>query len=152
LAKAQFEQAQALYERLLEADPDNDLIAPELAQLLLDKHENENSGRWTVLKPTNMKSKGGATLTKLDDKSILAGGVNPPSDQYTGDFIVPERMEIRSIRLEALTHDSLPGHGPGRCTRVYTGLFALTRWDLTAKGPDGTDSPRPLSFRAASAD
>src|SRR5262249_45348642 len=92
LAKAQFEKSQALYERLLEADPDNDLIAPELAQLLLDKHENENSGRWTVLKPTNMKPKGGATLTKLDDKSILAGGVNPPSDQYTVDFIVPERM------------------------------------------------------------
>jgi tetratricopeptide (TPR) repeat protein len=34
LAKAQFEKAQALYERMLEADPENSLVAAELAQLL----------------------------------------------------------------------------------------------------------------------
>jgi hypothetical protein len=36
LAKSQYEKAQALYERLLEADPESDLVAAELAQLLLD--------------------------------------------------------------------------------------------------------------------
>ena len=35
LAKAQFEKSQALYERLLEADPENDLVAAELAQAAL---------------------------------------------------------------------------------------------------------------------
>ena len=78
LANGQFEKAQALYERSLQADPENDLVAAELAQLLLDQHENANPARWTVLKPTEMKSEGGATLTELDDHSILAGGKNPP--------------------------------------------------------------------------
>src|SRR5262249_25833494 len=152
LAKAPFAKAQALYERALAADPDNDLVVPDLAQLLLDKHEDEKPTRWTVLKPAKMKSKGGATLTELDDHSILAGGVNPPSDEYTVAFIVPEKTDIRLIRLEALTHSSLPGQGPGRSTKGYAGVFALSRWDLTAKGPGGADSPRPLRFRAAWAD
>ena len=99
-----------------------------------------------------MKSAGGATLLKLDDDSILAGGVNPPSDEYTVAFYVPERMEIHSIRLEALLHDSLPGKGPGRSTKGYEGVFALFRWDLTAQGPDGADSPQLFRFRTACAD
>ena len=57
-----------------QADPENDLVAAELAQLLLDKEENESRTRWTVLKPSEMKSKGGATLSKLPDESILASG------------------------------------------------------------------------------
>ena len=110
-----------------------------------------NPTRWTVLKPAEMKSAGGATLTRLDDHSILAGGVNPPSDQYTVEFIVPERTDIQSIRLETLTDKSLPGQGPGRSNKgLIAGAFALTRWDLTAKLPQGAGSPRSLSFRAAS--
>jgi WD40 repeat protein/tetratricopeptide (TPR) repeat protein len=40
LANGQFEKSQALYERLLDADPENVEVATELAQLLLDQHEN----------------------------------------------------------------------------------------------------------------
>ena len=71
--------------------------------------------------------------------------MNPASDQYTVTFIVPVRTDIRSIRLEALTHDSLPGQGPGRSTKEGTpaGTFQLTGWDLAAKGPDGADA-RPV--------
>ena len=153
LAKAQFEKSRALYERLLEADPENDLVAAELAQLLLEEQENEGPTRWRVLEPTEMKSKGGATLSRLDDDSVLAGGVNPPSDEYTVAFNVPERTEIHSIRLEALTHVSLPGHGPGRGTNGGApGWFDLNGWVVTAKDLDGASSPRRLSFRAAVAD
>jgi eukaryotic-like serine/threonine-protein kinase len=153
LAKAQFEKSRAVYEHLLQADPENDLVAVELAQLLLDQHENENLIRWTVLKPTKMKSKGDATLTRLDDHSILAGGVNPRSDQYTVDFIVPQKTDIQSIRLEALTHSSLPGQGPGRGVKGGApGWFELNRFDWTAKGPDSADGGRSLSFRAVCAD
>ena len=150
LAKAHFEKSEALYTRSLAADPENDVVATELAQMLLDRQAGEHAARWTILKPAEMKSKGGATLTLQDDGSILAAGVNPPSDEYTVAFVIPEKMEIRSIRLEALTHDSLPGHGPGRATRgTAPGVFELNRWELTVKRPDGADSPRPLSFRAA---
>src|SRR5262249_11241234 len=108
LANAQFEKAQALYERSLQGDPERDPLATELAQLLVDKRANADLARWTVLQPAEMTSQGHATLTKLEDHSILAGGVNPRPDQYTVKFKVPEKMDIRSIRLEVLTHDSLP--------------------------------------------
>jgi tetratricopeptide (TPR) repeat protein len=152
-ANGQFAKAQALYERSLAADPENDPVATELTQLLLNKHENGSSAPWTVLKPTEMKSKGGATLTKLADDSILAGGVNPRPDQYTVKFIIPKRMAIRSIRLQALTHRSLPGNGPGRGTNGgLPGWFTLSRWEVTAKGPGAAGPPRSLSFHAACAD
>ena len=118
LAKAQFEKSQALYERSLEADPENDLVATELAQLLLDKHENENPTRWTVLKPTEMKSQGGATLTLRPDGSILAGGTNPDRDVYSL-VAKPDLKQITAIRLEALPDPSLPSNGPGRSRREW---------------------------------
>jgi WD40 repeat protein/tetratricopeptide (TPR) repeat protein len=113
LAKRQYEKAQALYERLLEADPESDLVAAELAQLLLDKHQNENTARWTVLRPTKMQSEGGANLTLKEDGSILAGGKNPDQDVYTL-VARPGLDHITAIRLEALTDPSLPQGGPGR--------------------------------------
>ncbi|MCI0455709.1 MAG: serine/threonine protein kinase [Gemmataceae bacterium] len=68
---------------------------------------------WTVLKPIEMKSEGGATLTLQDDRSVLVSGNHPDSDVYTLTFReLPTR--IHSLRLEALTHDSLPNKGPGR--------------------------------------
>ncbi len=147
LAKAQFEKSRALYEKSLAMDSENALLAAELAQLLFDEHENENATRWTVLKPAEMKSQGGATLTLQDDGSILAGGVNPPSDEYTVAFIVPARVELRTIRLEALSHESFPGHGPGRgSTGNVPGLFELTRWDMTVSAqPVRTRRARSLS-------
>ena len=38
------------------------------------------SEKWTVLKPTEMKSSGGATLSKLDDDSILVSGTPAAQD------------------------------------------------------------------------
>ena len=102
LARRQSEKSQALYERLLEADPESDLVAAELAQLLLDQYENENTARWTVLQPTEMKSAGDATLAQLNDHSILAGGKLPQSDQYAITVAIPAVTTIQSIRLEAL--------------------------------------------------
>jgi WD40 repeat protein/tetratricopeptide (TPR) repeat protein len=113
LAKGQYEKSRALYERSLAADPENDVVAAELAQLFLDETENESAARWTVLKPTDMKSEGGATLSLLDDGSILASGKNPDRDTYT----ITARValdRIRGIRIEALPDASLPLGGPGR--------------------------------------
>jgi tetratricopeptide (TPR) repeat protein len=153
LANAQFEKAQARYEGSLQADPENDAVAKELSQLLWDKRKNANPTGWQALRAAEMNSRGGATLTQLDDRSILAGGPNPRTDEYNVRFIIPEAMTIRSIRLEALTHDSLPRQGPGRGTAgAAPGWFALTRWDVTAKGPAAVHSPHPLRFLAASAD
>jgi WD40 repeat protein/tetratricopeptide (TPR) repeat protein len=152
LAKAEFEKSQELYERALEADPENDLVAPELAQLLLDKHENEKAGRWTVLKPAIAKSELGATLSVLPDHSILASGANPLNESYRVVLTLGTAIDVTAVRLEALTHPSLPGNGPGRQTTPgVVGGFAQASWKVTAASPDRKD-PIPLEFDRAWAD
>jgi WD40 repeat protein/tetratricopeptide (TPR) repeat protein len=157
LAKAQFEKSQALYERMLEADPEkNDVVAPELAQLLLDKHENENPGRWVVLKLLEAKSELGATLSILPDNSILASGPTPQNDRYRVAVTVGTDSDLAAVRLDALGHASLPGNGPGRYPgrspgNVYRGTFMQASWKVTATLPNRKD-PIPLDFDQASAD
>ncbi len=148
LAKGQFDRSQALYQRLLEAAPESALVAAKLAQLILDREEMENAARWTVLKPAAMKSEGGATLTKLDDHSILAGGMNLPRDVYVLTFRdLPAR--IQALRLEVLPHGSLPQNGPGRHT---SGNFYLTAVKAQLDLPTNPGTPRPLKLARAAAD
>ena len=68
-------------EKSLDIDP-SEQTAKLLAGFLLDQEDNEEATRWTVLKPTTMKSEGGATLTLQPDGSILASGKNPDRDVY----------------------------------------------------------------------
>jgi mono/diheme cytochrome c family protein len=64
-----------------------------------DEGREAASAPWIVLDPQSMKSEGGATLTKLPDGSILAGGTNPQFDTYT--FVVPTRLKgITAVRVE----------------------------------------------------
>ncbi len=68
---------------------------------------------WTLLKPIEMHSKGGATLEMLEDNSILASGTNPEQEVYE---IVAELPPGKwsAVRLEGITHESLPKGGVGR--------------------------------------
>ena len=61
-----------------------------------------------------MTSAAGATLTRLPDGSVLAGGPNPAVDTYTIEADDRPGPGSPALRLEALTDPSLPGHGPGR--------------------------------------
>jgi len=147
-AGGQYEKSQALYERLLEADQENDAVTAELAQLLLDKEQSASPTGWTILKPTEMKSQVGATLTELGDHSILAGGKNAPFDIYTLTFRdLPAR--IRGLRLEALLHESLPQNGPGR---AENGNFELSRVTAQLELTKNPGEPRVLKLAKASAD
>jgi WD40 repeat protein/serine/threonine protein kinase/tetratricopeptide (TPR) repeat protein len=148
LAKAQLQKAQALYERVLEAEPENDAVAAELAQLLSDREDNEGRNRWVVLEPSEMKSKGGATLSRLPDESVLAGGKNPLGDAYTIVARTP-RIPVSAIRLEALTHESLPNRGPGR-SEPTNGTFAVVDFQFTAHIPGS--QPRPIEVSRVAAD
>jgi tetratricopeptide (TPR) repeat protein len=148
LAKAQFEKSEALYERSLREDPENDMGAAELAQLLFDKESNESRTRWTVLEPSEMKSKGGATLTKLPDESILASGKNLLGDAYT-IVATTQVTQISVIRLEALPHESLPNQGPGRSEQTH-GNVDMVSFKIAAHIP-GTQ-PRPIEVSRVAAD
>ena len=70
--------------------------------------------RWTLLKPTEMHSKGGATLELLEDNSILASGTNPEQETYEIVAELPAENQWSAVRLEGITHKSLPKGGVGR--------------------------------------
>lgn len=125
LARALIQKSRTTYEQALQADPGNNVIAGELADLLLS-----HTSDWTILQPTQMTSEGGATLTRLEDSSILASGTNPDRDRYTV-IAKPELKHIRAIRVEAIPDPSLPENGPGRHAN---GNFHLSNLQVFSAG------------------
>jgi WD40 repeat protein len=122
------------FEAKFAKNPEDVKSARSLAQLLLDKQEKDNTPKWMVLKPSEVKSQGGATLTKLDDDSILASGTIPAEETYTfvGRTALPK---INAIRLDAIADESLPNRGPGR---TEGGNFRLGDVRVTIdRGPSG---------------
>lgn len=83
---------------------------------------------WTTLKPTSATSTGGATLTVQPDGAVLASGAAPDADTYT-IVASTDATGVSGIRLEALSHDSLPSKGPGR---AENGNFVLNEFLVTA--------------------
>ena len=117
-------KARFLLEQRRTAEPDNEDVASTLADLLL------TSVSWTVLRPTEITSTGGAMLMLQNDGSILASGKNPDHDDYT--LIARPGLEyITAIRLDALPDSSLPEHGPGR---GFNGNFQLNEMSVFSNG------------------
>src|SRR5262249_34198887 len=108
LAKAHFEKSQALYEHSLNADPANDVVAAELAQLLLDK-PGSTEPDWVVLKPAETKTETGAKLTLQDDGSILVQSA-PNTQQQTVRWQAGPQP-VRAVRIETSTHALTPTSG-----------------------------------------
>ena len=86
---------------------------------------------WTTLRPLEIRSRGGAELTVLDDGSILASGENPEADTYEIEAAPDSTNIIISIRLEVLEHPSLPNGGPGRDA---DGNFFLSDFEIEIAG------------------
>jgi hypothetical protein len=100
-----------------------------------------------VLQPDVVRSAAGATLTRLPDGSVLAGGPNPPVDGYTVEAVTT-LAGITGLRLEALTDPSLPHDGPGRCPG--DGNFHLEAIRLHTV--PGRSAPVPVHLTQARAD
>ena len=83
---------------------------------------------WTPRKPVLLKSANGATLEQRDDLSVLSGNPVPDDDVYTVEIDIPDK-EITAIKLETLTHASLPKMGPGRTPH---GNFTLNEFEAYA--------------------
>ena len=89
----------------------------------------EDPRTWTVLAPSGAVSVAGAKLRTLEDASILAEGAPAETDTYT--IAATSKLEkIRALRLEALSHASLPHGGPGRAPE--NGNFVLSQLTVTA--------------------
>ena len=91
------------------------MLARELADLLLI----DSRAGWTVLKPTELKSKSGATLTLQNDGSILASGINAPGDIYTVSA-VGNLDRIAAVRLERCRTRACPTRALDDIRRVIS--------------------------------
>ena len=101
---------------------------------------------WKSLKPTAITSRGGDTLTVLEDQSILASGAHG----YTGyelEFETDQKI-ITAFRLEALPHDLLPKKGPGRGSE---GNFRIRNQRITVAPKSDPSNKRVVEFSSAKA-
>ena len=103
---------------------------------------------WTVLDPTEATSADGATLTELDDHSVLASGKAPMTDTYTvtANTNLPG---IVAFRLEARPDPSLPCSGPGRASN---GNLMLSEIHLNAWPRGNLAAATTVAIDKASAD
>jgi hypothetical protein len=146
LALKQWQLAVDDYARAVtDATTDDDLLSNQALALA----ELRSSKRWTILRPDQAKSEGGATLSILPDDSILASAANPRKDRYRVIFTAATGVNLAAVRLEALTHPSLPANGPGRypgrAGGRFAGNFAQSSWNVTAALPNQT-GPIQLEF------
>ena len=72
---------------------------------------------WTVLKPTELKSERGQTLTLQGDGSIRASGTNPDRDTYTLTAPIAGGT-VAGLRLETIPDDRLKGDASRYVGRV----------------------------------
>ena len=110
------DELKALNAKLKDPSPEIDDAQPAWEQSMAAL-----AAQWTTLTPVEAQATT-ATLTKKDDGSVLASGVQAGSDRYQVELSIPEGT-FTGIRLEALPDPSLPKGGPGR---DYYGNFVLT--------------------------
>ena len=135
--------------RLLESrDPETlaALLTPQAQSALAAWERTLPASRinWTVLQPEICKSTEGSTLTKQPDGSVLSGGKRPDRDTYIISANIP-LATVSAIRLEVLTDNSLPHHGPGR---QDNGNLHLSELQVFL----GDESGKPVPLGSVSAD
>ncbi|MDR3636886.1 MAG: PSD1 and planctomycete cytochrome C domain-containing protein [Isosphaeraceae bacterium] len=103
---------------------------------------------WTPLDPSELKSAGGATLTKQADFSVLSSGPRPVEETTT--IVAQTTLRgITAVRLEVLPDDRLPSRGPGRNDN---GNLHLTEFRLSAAPVGKPGEARPIAVTRAVAD
>ncbi len=90
------------------------------------------------------------TFEKLADGAILLVGDKPPAKDLYTVTAAANAKSIRAFRLDALTHASLPGMGPGRGSRLRTN-FVLSEFTASVSDDSG-QTQRALRFVSAKAD
>jgi mono/diheme cytochrome c family protein/uncharacterized membrane protein len=104
--------------------------------------------KWTVVEPAKYSRLHDATITKLDDQSLLFTGDSFYREEYKLDYKVPQK-DVTAIRLEALRHEDLEKGGPGRDPNGGGLLSELSAIAAPATQPATT---RPVVFEKPTAD
>ena len=95
------------------ADPS--LLGDDVQQQVIAWEENirRELAQWEICQVTHVASGAGSVLKVLEDASVLATGNPTDKDVYSIDVETPSAA-VTGLRLEVLTHESLPHNGPGR--------------------------------------
>jgi len=102
---------------------------------------------WRGLVPREVKSQGGAILTRQVDGSYLASGPNPNHDTY--EIVAPvEPGTLTGVLLECFPDPALPQMSLGRFSN---GNFVLSRIEVEVTGP-GIQAPIKAVIKRAEAD
>jgi len=108
---------------------------------------------WRTLAPLATAADGGATAQVLDDRSVLLAGARPATGDTRLVFQAPPGR-LAGLRLEALTHDSLPQRGPGRADNgnlVITELQVFLRSAAAGTAPERHPDDRRVALAHARA-
>jgi len=149
--RLQLEAEQAtLRQRLTTEQPDAD--AAFEAWLTKQRADLAHPPTEHPLEVIEFTSEQGAHHRELEDGSILLSGPAPATDTYRLVLKAPALKNLTGLKLEALTHDSLPGNGPGRGDAERPN-FVLNTLELRLRSADANDDPgRLLLFSGATAD
>ena len=156
-AAAAREQAIAPERAKLEADRVQRIAAAEEALKKVDEagvatankwlSEKTSKTTWFTAAPATLKASNGATLVPLADRSIRASG-KADKGTYTLTFKTPLR-NIRGVRLEALTDESIKGNGPGLSEN---GNFVVTEIELSAAPIGNEKAVKKFEFVSGKSD
>lgn len=103
-----------------------------------------DSSTWFALKPIQLVSRGGDSLTTLEDGSILASGPHPEAGY---DLIFETDVQaIRGFRLDGLLDASLPDKGPGR---GQGGQFFISDIKIQVQPRDASGEKQSVTIRSA---
>lgn len=116
-------------------------LATKAVQLLKEWKQSPNL--WVPISGVQISTDGPTLWSPLGDGSFLASGSRPDKEILTLEFSHPSAWG--AIRLEALTHASLPHQGPGRQDNGNLHINEIELWALKEKGPPrriGLSHPR----------
>lgn len=102
--------------------------------------------QWTVFKAKEVGSEKGSLLAVQDNDAIFVDFSGPDSDTFLVSGPLPLK-KVTAIRLEALTHNSLPNKGPGRASN---GNFVLSEFEVYQS--PSADNKTPITLNHAVAD
>ena len=103
---------------------------------------------WQVLDIQDARTASDARQDALNDGSILFSGDNADFESYTFETRF-DTAGVRALRVEALTHPTLPANGPGRSYDGHFVLGVLSAKAAPANDPDA--EPVEVGFRHARA-
>jgi len=106
----------------------------------------EWSDSWQPSYPIEVRSEGGATMTVLDDATVIATGENPRRETQVVTLST-SLTNITGIRVEALNHWTM-GHG---ISRAGTSPFVLSEIDIESISPGGHGS-QPVAIASGKED